>query len=757
MMSYFPKAIVLGFLTGILGLLIGFMALGYELEEDIGLELLFKLRGVREAPPDVILVNLDRESVDALQLPSKPRKWPRSLHARLIHHLIEKGAAVIAFDLVFTEAHAKAEDGVFAQAIRDASNVVLCALIRKDYVSVRDKDGRKAGDLYIERLVPPIECLERAAVAVAPFPLPERPVKVKQCWMFKTGAGDRPTLPFVAFQLFAMDFHEDFVRVLTRVRPSLGSKLPHDKDKMMSETGVLDLMRTLRNLFAAEPGIAERMIEYIKKSDEFSEHDRKRDILVSLIRTYSGACSRYLNYYGPAGTVQTVPYFRLIQKREGSLENPTGGGLPDFRGKAVFVGLSERLQSEMKDGFYTVFSQPNGLDLSGVEIAATAFANLLEDRPIRPIGVPMQLVVTITWGMVLGLTLRLFPSAMGALTVIGLSVLYLFAVLYQFKGYGNWYPLAIPLFVQAPFALLGAYLWKYFDTNRERNHIRTAFKYYLPIDVVDQIANKMPNTEADGRVLFGVCLFTDAVGYTSLSEKMAPLDLHRFMQGYFKSIFEPVLREGGIVSQIAGDGMLAIWTTTGPDREMRHRACVAALEIARVVNRFNRSAGPWQLPIRIGLHSGSMFLGNVGTTDHYEYRPSGDIVNTASRIENLNKALGTVKLISREVLCRLDGFLTREVGEFLVTGKSKPVVVHELVCLQADATEDQITLCTTFERALCAYREKRWDEAVNLFGECLDIDKTDGPVGFYLNRCRVQRVNPSGVNGTGLIVLGGTK
>ncbi len=755
----FPKAIVLGLLTGLLGVVIGHISLGYQLEESIGLDLLFRLRGVREAPPDVILVNMDHESANVLNLPATPRKWPRSLHARLINHLVEKEAAVIAFDLIFNEAHEAAEDGAFARAVRDASNVVLCALIRKEHVPVRGKGGRKAGDLYIERLVPPIDCLERAAVAVAPFPLPERPVQVRQCWMFKTGAGDRPTLPSVAFQLFAMEFYEEFVQVLKRVRPSLGgAELPHDKDKVMSEKGVLEFMGALRNLFAAEPLIAARMIEYIEKSDEFSGHNRKRNILVSLIRMYSGDCSLYLNYYGPPGTIHTVPFFRLIKTREGTPENPAGGaGLPDLRGRAVFVGLSDRLRSEMKDGFYTVFSQPNGLDLSGVEIAATAFANLLEDRPIRPIRFPMELVMTMTWGMMLGLTLRLFPSAMGSLSALGLSVLYLFSVLYQFKSYGDWYPLAIPLFVQAPFALLGAYLWEYFDTNRERRHIRKAFEYYLPIDVVDQIANKMPNAEADGRVLYGVCLFTDAVGYTSLSEKMAPLDLHRFMQRYFKSIFEPVLREGGIVSQIAGDGMLAIWTTTGPDREIRHRACVAALDIARVVDRFNRSAGPWRLPIRIGLHAGQMFLGNVGTTDHYEYRPSGDIVNTASRIENLNKALGTVKLISREVLHRLDGFLTREVGEFLVTGKSKPVIVHELVCLQAVATEDQRALCTTFERALGAYKEKMWDEAANLLGACLEIKETDGPAGFYLVRCRAYKANPSGANGTGLIALCGNE
>ena len=165
----------------------------------------------------------------------------------------------------------------------------------------------------------------------------------------------------------------------------------------------------------------------------------------------------------------------------------------DMRGKAVFVGFSERLRPEQKDGFYTVFSQPSGLDISGVEIAATAFANLLEDMPIRPLGWRGHLASLFCgvycWGLVSSVPVLAAGSA------LGLGVVYLIAAQYQFTTAGSWYPLIVPVFFQLPLAFFGAVLWKYFDTNKERQNIREAFGYYLPDKVIDQLAKNVANSK----------------------------------------------------------------------------------------------------------------------------------------------------------------------------------------------------------------------------------------------------------------------
>lgn len=135
-------------------------------------------------------------------------------------------------------------------------------------------------------------------------------------------------------------------------------------------------------------------------------------------------------------------------------------------------------------------------------------------------------------------------------------------------------------------------------------------------------------------------------------------------------------------------------------------------------------------------------LGNIGAAGHYEYRPVGDIVNTASRIEGLNKHLRTSVLASEEVALRLDGFLTREVGKFLMAGKSKPVVVHEIVCRMADSVEPQLIACRRFGEALEAFRGRRWEEAEKIFLEVSDSFGADGPSRFHVDLCALYRKHP---------------
>lgn len=188
----------------------------HNLEENIGLDLLYKLRGVKQAPSNVIIVSVDKVSADNLNLHEDPRKWPRILHARLVKILAEAGAAVIVFDILFNEVRSAEHDRLFADAIKKARNVVLCECIKKETISLTDKTGSHRGHLNIVRLEPPIPVLAKSAAALGPFPLPKVPVKVSQYWTFKSDAGETPTIPVVAFQVFALDVYDDFIRLLKK-------------------------------------------------------------------------------------------------------------------------------------------------------------------------------------------------------------------------------------------------------------------------------------------------------------------------------------------------------------------------------------------------------------------------------------------------------------------------------------------------------------------------------------------------------------
>jgi adenylate cyclase len=214
---------------------------------------------------------------------------------------------------------------------------------------------------------------------------------------------------------------------------------------------------------------------------------------------------------------------------------------------------------------------------------------------------------------------------------------YLFGAFYAFKAWSIWLPLVVPLCFQAPMALFGAVAGRYREARSERERIKQAFGYFLPSTVVEQLTSHVGPITSANREVFGVCLATDVEHYTTLAEKMGPTQLSLLMNKYFAALFGPVERHGGIVSDVVGDAMLAIWSGASPDPSLRGEACRAALEIAATLAQFNRSSDRPTLPTRIGLHSGQMLLGSVGAAHHYEYRAVGDIVNTASRIEALGK------------------------------------------------------------------------------------------------------------------------
>jgi adenylate cyclase len=160
------------------------------------------------------------------------------------------------------------------------------------------------------------------------------------------------------------------------------------------------------------------------------------------------------------------------------------------------------------------------------------------------------------------------------------------------------------------------------------------------------------------------------------------------------------------------------------------------------VEAFNSSTDGPKLPVRIGVHSGHVSIGTVGAIDHFEYRAVGDCVNTASRLEGLNKYLKTRILVSEDVIAGIDDFLARPLGKFILAGKVNAIPVYELINDRDKAHGGQFLLCETFGRALEAYRKRLWDEAIRLFEEVLDMSPEDGPSRFYLMLCREFLVKP---------------
>jgi len=441
--------------------------------------------------------------------------------------------------------------------------------------------------------------------------------------------------------------------------------------------------------------------------------------LAALLDVYSGPSSRYVNFYGTARAIQTVPYDQAL----------SGAGTVEWAGKVVLVGMSEPVQPRQQDDFISVFSQSTGINLSGVEVGATALANLLEQRTLRPLPlwlhVALVVAIGIGFGAFVGRQTMLRASAAVVVGALG----YFALALWQFSSYYVWLPLVVPLLVQLPLGFGVAVWWNYRDVAQQRERVRTALGYYVPTSVARRLTEQSVSIGTNRQLLHGTCLVTDAEHYTSVAERLTPTELAALMNDYYEAIFRVVQDYGGEISDTAGDSMIAVWASAELDPAARLRAAKASLAILDAVDEFNRRHADAPLPTRIGLESGELLLGNIGAEQRYEYRAIGDIVNTAARIQGLNQPLGTRVLISAATLDASSELQARDVGTFLLRGKRLPVRVREPLSAAACSLGDEGL--AAFAGALVSFRAGAWQEAHEGFAALAARFPYDGPSRYY--------------------------
>ncbi len=699
----------------------------HDSEEDLGLSWLFHARGLRSAPDSVIVISIDKSSSRHFNLPNLARKWPRDLHARLIDRLNKAGARVVAFDVHFKDAKDRQQDLKLAEAIGASANVVLFSFLQKQVVEARDIQGRESR-LVVDELVPPISVIADAAVALAPNPLPKVPVKVSQFWKFVPEAGDAPTLPVLAYQLYLLEYLPSFIDMLSTLTDM--QLMQYEPERIGSNNRLPVLMTALHELFVQQPDLRQRMRERIAVVDVTADVRRNLNNLLAL---YAGPPSQYISYYGPARSVRTIPFYQVLESDQ---------YLEGLRDKLVFIGFSEHRQWEQQDGFYSVFSNEEGLDISGVEITAAAAANLLEGVSVRPMTLGMHFLVILLVSIMLAIIYLRSRGVWLPLALFGVAGLYFLLAWQLFAYNGLWLPLVVPLLIQLPVVLLLGMTWNYQELNRERKNIQRAFGYYLPETEVNRLARDITSHDLGGQLMHGTCLSTDAQQYTTLSEKMTPQQLTTFMNEYYESIFTPVRQHAGIISDVVGDSVMALWASPAENLQQREQAVKAAIAIVDSVAVFNQQHPGNELPTRIGLHYGVMVIGNVGAVDHYEYRAVGDIVNTTSRIEGMSKYLGVRLLASADVLEGLEDFDSRFVGRFILKGKTVGLPLFEIGAQHIATRAERTQLWQQFAAALALFQQGLWTEAGAAFEQILQTYPHDGPSSFYRHYCEQNRFQP---------------
>jgi adenylate cyclase len=714
------KACLSALLIGIFGAVLCLTNLGLYFEEELGLAWLFKFRGSMTSPKDVIIVNIDKTSAENLGLPEDPEKWPRAYYAKLIDQLNQKNPAIIAFNIYFDEDRDPENDTMLAKAIAGGKNIILSNYLKQYIVP----SAYPSNEFRYERIIDPISVLDRAALGASPFPLPKTSSTVKKFCTYKKSAGDIPTFPVTVFQCYVIKkAYPETLQLLHQIDPVLESTLPKTFEQLTTEYKAVEIIQKIQSAFATKTKSLTQLDDLLTAAKYSPE---KTHLLKSWFSLLKGSDSLYFNHYGKVGTITTIPFYQVLS---GNNLNPEL-----FNNKVILVGYSENIEPEKNQGFYTDFSSDNGETISSTEIAATAVANLIDNSWLKHFPLQYQFLLVLLWSVLLHGVCRLFTYKLAVSLILALSTGYVAFAYFRFTTAHVWFPLFVPIMLQTPVVLVVATISHFLKNKKDHQNMYKAFSFYLPDNVVSKIARE-PGLDAMndyGELMEGVCMATDAGQYTTLSETMDPLALNNLMNQYYGVIFPYVKNTNGIISDIIGDAMLALWAAPRAETQHRINACRAALAIKMAIECFNRSQAH-QLPTRLGLHYGEMRLGNVGAMDHYEYRAVGDIINTATRIEGLNKLLGTDILVSAPVIEDLSEFFTREMGVFILKGKTFPVKVFELITPIEQLESHWLELNAAFTKALKLFQSYQWPKALEAFLDINNKHPDDGPTRFYIS------------------------
>jgi adenylate cyclase len=389
--------------------------------------------------------------------------------------------------------------------------------------------------------------------------------------------------------------------------------------------------------------------------------------------------SLYINYVGPPRSIRTVSFYQALNSRS---------YLPPhfFEDKIVLVGIilgaSPEPKKRVPDAYPISFSRLDGGPMSGVEIHANIVHNLLQRAFILPLNGNGRILLSLFIGFVIPFVLIRFKPfhSLGITMFLGFSYFFLVHVLFSQRGL--WLPSFSPL-LQIFISFGGVYLYQYVSKEREVKWVKKAFSHYLSPKVAKEILEHPEALGLGGERIEGTVLFADLAGFTALSEDLPPDVLVNLLNEYLGEMTEIILRFDGTLDKYMGDAIMGFWGAPVSQEDHALRACSAALAMQKRMADLKEDWRKRGLPVlsaRIGINSGSMIAGNIGSKTLFDFTVIGDTVNLASRLEGANKIYGTSVLISEYTFQQVEERVeVREVGTLQVRGRRASVRVYELV------------------------------------------------------------------------------
>ncbi len=607
---------------------------------------------------DLALIEIDEYSLRNLQPNAGRWPWPRAVHSMLIDYLQRAPAKVIAYDVSFAEADTREgfafggdtvsgaeSDEAFIDSVKKSGNVIMLS------------DATYEGEASDGAVVVPD----------AGFTL-DSPFVAERKMIFPPFAALADAVAGFGHNLFVLDpdgplrHTVPFVRVGTRALPSLG--LAAALKSVQLDPKTIRAERSTLHLGTTEMPV---QLRTVRTADG--------------IQAYQWGL---VDFRGPAllADMKSRPYpsyafFDLLYSEEQILAGETPNVDPSvFKDKIVFVGVTAA-------GLYDVFETPfAGGKMPGIQVHAAVADDFLSRRFLAPATDAARVVTVFGFALTVGVLATTLPAWWASAATLAVLALFGWAATQLFAG-GTWLNVTQPVLASSV-ALFGGVAYQYFVEGREKRKMKRLFGQYVSKDVYAQLVANPDLARLGGQRRDMTVLFSDIRGFTTLTEKGQPEEIVHMLNEYFTRMVEIVFRHEGTVDKFVGDMVMALFGAPLDDPQHADHAVEAALDMLAELRQLNEK---WvaegldvKVDIGIGINTGPMIAGNIGSDQIMSYTVIGDAVNLGSRLESLNKQYATHIIISDETRQRLTGqYVFKPLGDVVVKGKTRPVAIFEVV------------------------------------------------------------------------------
>jgi adenylate cyclase len=430
-------------------------------------------------------------------------------------------------------------------------------------------------------------------------------------------------------------------------------------------------------------------------------------------------------FRGPEGS---FPYISIADILDHNIE------LEALEDKIILLGTSA-------PGLLDLRATPVDESMPGVEVHANIIAGILDQNIPQQ---PAYLIAVQSIGyLLLGLILLILPHYLSPLSTLilcsGLVVSSLVTNILLWQQ-GLMFPLATPILLIISFFIFHM-SWGFFVESRHKRAITRLFGQYVPPQLVAEMAKNPEQITLDGQSKELTVLFADVRNFTNISEAISPQELTHLMNQILTPMTEAIYRNMGTVDKYMGDAIMAFWGAPVEQPDHAARAVLSALGMQKKIKRLSdqlQAKGHPEIAIGIGINTGIMSVGNMGSQYRMAYSVMGDAVNLGSRLEGLSKVYGARIIVSEACQRQAPDFLYRTLDKVRVKGKKEPIRILEPMARLQRCSTDDIRKASLLNEAIERYCEKRWPMAISLLDQIAEYDDNDYKKITFLYRQRIK-------------------